>query len=279
VSAGFGRYSVERSDWIPEGVPLEKPSVARMYDYHLGGAHNFAADRAAAEAAAAAYPDLPLVMRVNRAFLRRAVTFLAQQGIDQFLDLGSGIPTVGNVHEVAERANPAARVVYVDVDPVAVAHSKMILRGNPRVTVIREDLRDLDRILQDPETRRVLDFNRPLAVLLVFVLHFVPSDTEAIGVTQAVREMIPSGSYVVISHGTAEQLAPEVQEHETRLSRQTTHTLKLRSRDQIAAFFEGLELVPPGLVYLPEWHPEGADDLFVDQPQRSSSYGGIGRRV
>jgi hypothetical protein len=268
-----------RSDWIPEDVALDKPSVARMYDYHLGGAHNFAADRAAAEAATAAYPDLPLVMRVNRAFLRRTVTYLVQHGIQQFLDLGSGIPTVGNVHEVAQRANPAARVVYVDVDPVAVAHSQMILNDNPRVAVIQQDLRRTDGILEHPETRRVLDLSQPVAILLVFVLHFVPNDAEAHGVTRSLREAVQSGSYLVISHGTAEQLAPEVQEQETRISRDTTHTLHLRSREQIAALFEGLELVPPGLVYLPQWHPESPNDLFVDHPQRSSSYGGVGLKT
>ena len=149
-------------DWIPESVPRDRPSVARMYDYHLGGYHNFAIDREVADAAVAAYPDLPLVMRVNRAFLRRAVKFLIDEGVEQFLDLGSGIPTVGNVHEVAQRANPAARVIYVDVDPVVVAHGQMILGDNPQVAVIRADLRQSKAILQYPEARRVLDLERPL---------------------------------------------------------------------------------------------------------------------
>jgi SAM-dependent methyltransferase len=263
---------------VPETVSPDRPSVARIYDYHLGGHHNFAADRAAADAAAAAYPDLPLVMRVNRAFLRRAVEFLCAQGIDQFLDLGSGIPTAGNVHEVAQQLNPAARVVYVDNDAVAVAHSAALLRDNPLATVVRADIREPERILAAPEVRRLLDFSRPVAVLLVFVLHFVPDDAQVARLLSTLREALVSGSYLVISHGTAEQLSPEVHAEERRLSERTSHTLYLRSRAQIASMFDGLDLVPPGLVYLPLWRPEGPDDLFFDQPQRSSSYGGMGRK-
>src|SRR2546423_11334318 len=144
-----------------------------MYDYFLGGYHNFEIDRKAAEAAIAIYPDFALVMRANRAFLRRAVEYLVAQGVDQFLDIGSGIPTVGNVHEVAQRANPAARVVYVDSDPVAVAHSSAILQGTANTAVIRADTRHPAQILGHPDVRRLLHFDKPLALLLVFILHFI----------------------------------------------------------------------------------------------------------
>ena len=130
---------MQRPPWAPREIDLNRPSAARMYDYYLGGSHNFAIDRQVAEQAIAMWPDLPIIMQANRAFLRRAVRFLAAQGIDQFLDIGSGIPTVGNVHEVAQQANPESRIVYVDIDPVAVAHSQAILAGNPHAAVIQGD--------------------------------------------------------------------------------------------------------------------------------------------
>ncbi|MBX6342403.1 MAG: SAM-dependent methyltransferase, partial [Thermomicrobiaceae bacterium] len=145
--------------WARGDFPLDKPSAARMYDYYLGGFHNFEIDRQAAEQAIARWPDLPLIMQANRAFLRRAVNFVSGQGIDQFLDIGSGIPTVGNVHEVAQRANPSARVVYVDIDPIAVAHSQEILRGNPNATVIQGDVRRPSEILEHPDVQRLLDLD------------------------------------------------------------------------------------------------------------------------
>src|SRR5579884_3165576 len=143
--------------WAPRDVPLDRPSAARMYDYYLGGFHNFELDRQMAEQAIALWPELPLIMRANRGFLRRAVNYLVTQGIDQFLDIGSGIPTVGNVHEVAQRANPNARVVYVDIDPIAVAHSRAILGDAPNVAVIQADLREPESILGHPKVTGLLD--------------------------------------------------------------------------------------------------------------------------
>ena len=267
-----------RPDWAPAAAPLDVPSVARMYDYYLGGAHNFAADRAAAEAAIAVYPDLPLVMQTNRAFLRRAVHFLIERGIDQFLDLGSGIPTVGNVHEVAQQANPTARVVYVDVDPVAVAHADLILRGNPRAAAIEADIREMERIFSHPTTRRLLDLDRPLAILLCYILHFLPDDAEAERTVASLRAALPSGSYLVISHGTAEFAAPAVYRQGQRVYARTSHPLHLRPREQVARYFDGLDMVPPGLVLVPLWRPETDEDLWLDQPERSVTYAGIGRK-
>lgn len=264
--------------WIPDDIPRDTPSVARVYDYLIGGYHNFASDRKVAEGALALYPDFGRVMQANRAFLRRAVAFLAEQGIDQFLDLGSGIPTVGNVHEVAQQANPAARVVYVDVDPVAVAHADLILRGNPRAAAIEADIRWPDRIFSHPTTKRLIDFDRPLAVLLCYLLHFLSDDAEAERTVASLRADLSSGSYLVISHGTAEFAQPDVYRQGQRVYARTSHPLHLRPREQVARYFDGLEMVPPGLVLVPLWRPETDEDLWLDQPERSVTYAGIGRK-
>lgn len=258
--------------------PEDRASPARMYDYYLGGSHNFPSDRAAADAVIAAYPDFPLMIRANRAFLRRAVEYLAGQGIDQFLDLGSGIPTVGNVHEIAQQHNPDARVVYVDVDPVAVAHSEDLLRGNTNAAVVRADIRDLRAVLTHPQTRRFLDLDRPLAILLAAVLHFFTADADANDLVGAIRGALPSGAYVVISHAASEAIPPEPRDRVLRRYNQVTDPVKLRSRAEVMAYFDGLEVVPPGIVYAPLWRPEDASDLFLDDPARSSNWVGIGRK-
>jgi hypothetical protein len=249
-----------------------------MYDYFLGGHHNFEVDRRAADQAIAIYPDFPLLMRVGRAFLRRAVRFLTAQGVTQFLDIGSGIPTVGNVHQLVHEADTTAHVVYVDADPVAVAHSRAILQDDPRVTIIQADAREPEQILNHPETRRLLDLNRPVAVLLVFVLHFIP-DEHAYRVVRVLRDAVAPGSYIAISHGTYEGMPAESLERLVRLYNQTPTPVRVRSRAEFEPFFDGLELVEPGLVYVPLWRPEASDDLFLDQPERSLSFAGIGRKV
>ena len=159
-------------------LDIERPSAARMYDYYLGGSHNFAVDRAAADAVLAVIPDVPVGAQANRAFLRRAVRYLVEAGVTQFIDIGSGIPTLGNVHEIAQQADPRTRVVYVDTDPVAVAHSRLILGGNERATVIHEDLRRPGEILEHPDVRQLIDFDQPVALMLVAVLHFVSDAAE-----------------------------------------------------------------------------------------------------
>jgi len=263
------------------GGPDETPSAARMYDYYLGGHHNFPADRAAAEAAMTIYPDLAPVARVNRAFLRRAVTLLAARGIDQFLDLGSGIPTVGNVHEVAQQSNPAARVVYVDNDPVAVTHSAALLGDSPTVAVIEADARRPEMILEHPATRRLLDTSRPLALLMLTFLHFVTDDGEATRLAQQLRDALAPGSYLVISHGTSEvpfTVPPATEQRMKTLYARTSNAVKPRSRAEIAAFFGDWPLVEPGLVYTSLWRPEGSDDLFLDEPGRSGFFAGMARK-
>src|SRR3712207_5691966 len=163
-----------------------------------GGAHNFAADRQLADAIAAMTPDVGDTMRANRAFLRRAVRFLVGAGVARFLDVGSGIPTVGNVHEVAQQADPSAQVVYLDVDPVAVSHSRAILGGDPRTAVVRNDVRKVDAVLGDPDVRRLLEAGEPVALLLLGVLHFVPDADDPVGVVARLRAALPPGSYVAL---------------------------------------------------------------------------------
>jgi hypothetical protein len=269
---------ISRPTWAPENVPLDRPSAARMYDYYLGGHHNFQIDRQVAEQAIAMWPDLPLIMRANRAFLRRAINYIIAQGVEQFLDVGSGIPTVGNVHEVAQRAQATARVVYVDVDPVAVAHSELILRGIPRVTVVRADVRQPEMILEHPEVRRLLELRQPVAVLLVALLHFITDDEQAYAVVQTLRDAMTPGSFLVISHASHEGMPAESREHE-ELYRRTPTPLKMRSQSDIRRFFGRFELIDPGVVFLPLWRPEGPDDLFLDQPERCTGFAGVGRKL
>jgi hypothetical protein len=269
---------MERPSWVPEGVPEDKPSAARMYDYYLGGYHNFAADRQAAEAVLANYPDAALGARANRAFLRRAIEFLTAQGVDQFLDVGSGIPTAGNVHSVAQAANPAARVVYVDLDPVAVAHGNLILKDVPNTASLHGDVRRPEEILDHPQVRGLLDFSRPIGVLMLALLHFVPDGAEASRSVQVLRDAVAPGSYLVISHGTHEHLSPEVRARGEEIYSRSANPVRTRSRAEIMALFDGLELVDPGLVYVPLWRPEGPDDVFIDQPERSAFLGGVGHK-
>jgi S-adenosyl methyltransferase len=253
--------------------------VARMYDYYLGGHHNFEVDRVAAEAAMRIYPDLPLVMQANRFFLRRAVRFLLEQGIAQFLDVGSGIPTVGSVHEVAQAANPEARVVYVDIDPVAVAHSTSMLRENERAHAIVGDTCTPDAILRQSAVQHLLGTGEPIGLLLVFILHFVSDDRTAKQVVRTFRDALPANSYMVITHATQESIPAEVREQMERLYERTSSPIKGRSRAMIMDLFEGWELVEPGLVPPPQWRPEDPSELFLDQPERSISLAGVARKV
>jgi hypothetical protein len=247
-----------------------------MYDYFLGGGHNFAVDRQAAEQVFAIFPDMPLVAQANRAVLRRAVQYLVSQGIQQFIDIGSGIPTAGNVHEVAQRANPEARVVYVDVEPVAVAHSQAILQDVPNTVAIQGDARQPNDVLKHPDVQRMIDLNQPVGVLLVAVLHFVPDELVATDIVRSLRDALPSGSYVVITHATTDKVGARQKIEE--LYQGTTSPFHFRTRDQVAGFFEGLEMVEPGLVYLPLWRPESDDDLLLDEPDRTIGYAGVGRK-
>lgn len=260
------------------GILPDKPSAARIYDYLLGGFHNFAIDRDAAERVRRIYPDMPQVMQANRAFLRRAVTFFAVQGIDQFLDIGSGIPTVGNVHEVAHRLNPAARVAYVDIDPVAVDHSRALLEGDLRATVVQADARQPLEILDHPDIRRLLDFDRPIGVLLVALLHFITDDAHAFGLVRTLRDALAPGSYLALTHATADAMPPDVAAQIRQLYDGTANPGTYRTRVEIERLFDGFALVAPGTVYVSRWRPEAVDDLFIDEPERSVYFAGVGMK-
>jgi SAM-dependent methyltransferase len=266
---------MQRPDWAPESIDIERPSVARMYDYYLGGSHNFAVDRAAAQAMIAAVPDAPLMAQANRAFLRRAVQFLAGAGIRQFLDIGSGIPTVGNVHEIAQRVIPDSRVVYVDVDPVAVAHSREILSGDERATVIQEDLRRADRILEHPAVRQLLDFDEPIAVITVAVLHFIPDADDPGGILGAIRKSLAPGSYLVLSQASDDGRTDEERQDAQRVYQRTDNPLSMRTRKQLTGLFAGFDLLEPGVVWVPQWRPDSLDS--TEDAEHAVFLGGVGR--
>ncbi|MFC0506616.1 SAM-dependent methyltransferase [Micromonospora costi] len=259
-----------------------KPATAaRIYDYYLGGTYNFPADREAAQAMLQVLPLGPQLARTNRAFLRRAVRFLAESGVRQFLDVGSGIPTEGNVHEIVQRINPDARVVYVDIDPVAVAESLELLEGNEGATAVRGDLRDPQSILSHPQVTALLDFDQPIGLLLGAVLHFVPDDDLAYDAVGQLRAALAPGSYLLVSHATADEAPHDQGELDVAhdiYRRKTATPLGLRSRAQVERFFTGLDLVEPGLVWMPLWRPAPDDpQYFADDPKLSSGLAGVGR--
>jgi len=256
-------------------VEIERPSAARMYDFYLGGSHNFEADRELARLAVSHWPDLPMVMRANRAFLRRAVCYLVERGIRQFLDLGSGIPTVGNVHEVAAAADPSCRVVYVDVDPVAVAHSRLLLQDVDHAAVVQADVRDADCVLNAPQTRNLLDLSQPVAVMMIALLHFIPDEDDPVGVVARYREAMAPGSYLALSHATADGAGELMRDHE-RIYQRSATPIHARTRAQVQALLSGFELVDPGVVFLPLWRPDPGEPP-VEQPERYSGYAAVGR--
>lgn len=269
--------SQSRPSWAPAGVPLDRPSLARMYDFYLGGSHNFAIDRQAAQEAIDFYPDIPLMMKANRAFLRRSVEYAARQGIDQFLDLGSGIPTVGPVHQIARRIQPQARVVYVDIDPITVIHSAPLLAGDARYAAIEADIRDAEAILSHPDVMARIDFSRPVAVLLLLVLHSILDDTIARKTVAAYKAAMAPGSYLLLSHTTLGENGPQLPPPQTPVG-QLASMMHFRDYDEIARYFDGFHLVSPGLVKLPLWRPESPDDLFFHEPERAKAYGGVARK-
>jgi hypothetical protein len=251
-----GQDEQEPPAWVPAGVDVNLPNAARMYDYALGGYHNFAVDREMVDRAEAAVPGARRVAHANRAFLGRVVRRFVAAGVRQFLDLGSGIPTLGNVHEVAQEAAPDARIVYVDVDPVAVEHSATLLAGNPLAGVIQADLRRPADILADRTVRDLLDFRRPVAVLMMAVLHFVPDADDPAAIVAQFADPLAAGSFVAISHGTHPPERPDDAENVRQLYRRTPTPLHLRDRTEVAKLVAGLEIVEPGVVPVTRWHPD-----------------------
>jgi hypothetical protein len=255
-------------DWVPDGVDVTVPDASRVYDYALGGVHNFEVDREFWHRTEAAFPGARLVARANRAFLGRAVRHLSAQGVRQFLDIGSGIPTLGNVHEVAQDANPDARVMYVDIDPIAVEQSRSLLTGNPYARVIQGDLRDPESILGHPEVLDLLDFSRPVAVLTVAVLHFVPDSAGPGAIVDRLGKAMVPGSYLVLSHLGPDE-SPEGragQETARKLYERTPTPVLIRDPDEIAEIVgDGFEIVEPGVVAATAWRPD--PDEAGDPPQ------------
>jgi hypothetical protein len=264
-------------------VPSERKAAtsARIYDYFLGGIHNFAADRQAAQAIVSMFPITPVAARTNRAFLGRAVRYLTGLGIKQFLDIGSGIPTVASVHEVVQESVPDGHVVYVDIDPVAVAEGLEILDGNDFATAVRGDVRAPEAILAHPKVRAVLDFDQPIGLLLVAVMHFVPDCVVAYASVGRLLAALAPGSHMVMSHGLqvpfdAEQ-GPEVTAAHEVYRNQTTSQLKLRTREEFTRFFEGTTLVDPGVVWVPEWRPASDDPAdFAADPAGCAMLAAVG---
>jgi hypothetical protein len=259
-------------------VDLSKPNPARMYDYYLGGAHNFAVDREAADAVLAVLPETRTFARDNRAFLQRVVRHLViEVGVTQFLDLGSGIPTVGNVHEIAQTANPACTVVYVDHEPVAVAQSRRLLADNDNAAVLHADVRDTARILGDPQTARLLDFDRPIGLLMLQVLPFVPDADDPAGIVAAYRSACVPGSYLALAHSLTPGYWPGAVGSAIELYANSTHPLHLRTPEQVEALFIGYELVEPGVVFSASWRPD--EPISAEEARRSRAVAGLGRLV
>ncbi|MGV9323510.1 SAM-dependent methyltransferase [Streptosporangium sandarakinum] len=244
------------TDQIPKGIRADVPNVARMYDYYLGGKDNFPADREAAERALAAVPEIRHSTRFNRAFLGRAVAFSASSGIDQFLDLGAGLPTQNNVHQVAR----GARVVYVDNDPTVLVHGRAILGKDDRVTIVEGDLRRPREILSDPDVRAAIDFDRPVAVLLLSVMHFVSDEEDPLGVIATLREAMAPGSHLIMSH-VAIDARPQAAGAVTQAYDRASAPFVARTGEEIVRMFEGFDVVEPGIVNLPEWRPEPGTEV------------------
>ena len=241
---------------VAERVDASRPSIARIYDYLLYGKDNFAVDRAAAEKLMESRLDPRRMALANRGFLVRAVRFMARQGVAQYLDLGSGLPTSPSVHEVARDTVPGARVVYVDHDPIVVAHNDALLATRDGIITIRGDVRDPDAVLGREALAGCLDFTQPVAVLLMSVLHFISHDENAPKIIAKFRERMAPGSYLALSVGTSEGADPEMLAEATRTYADARMPFTLRSRSQIMELLDGFELVEPGLVSLPKWRPE-----------------------
>jgi S-adenosyl methyltransferase len=246
---------------------------ARVYDYWLGGKDNFAADREAADEVLRARPAIRLNVRANRAFLARSVRYLAgAAGVRQFLDIGTGIPSANNTHEVAQSVRPDARVVYVDNDPIVLTHARALLTsGSGRTAYVDADLRDAAQILG--EAARTLDFSQPVAVMLIAVLHLIPDAADPWRVVGTLMRAVPAGSYLVISHPASDVEAPSAAQAASRYNELVASPMRRRSEDEVARFFAGLDLVEPGLVQLHQWRPAEGDPVAP-----SSGYGAVARK-
>jgi S-adenosyl methyltransferase len=264
-------------DRMPHGIDTSVPNAARVYDYFLDGAHNFAADRAMANKIQQVLPEVRDAIRITRAFLRRAVLFMVNSGIRQFLDIGSGIPTVGNVHEIAQRADPECRIVYVDKEPVAVTHCALLLQNNDRAAAVQANLRAVEDVLDHPQTKQLLDLDQPIGLLMLALLHFVPDSWDPAGIVARYRDRLAPGSYLAISHIAADGNAAGLTEA-AQFYQNTRDPMHLRSHAEVHRLFAGFELVEPGLVSCALWRPSGPGDTSGNAEINTTIYGGVGRK-
>lgn len=261
----------------PAGIDVSVPSIARIYDFVLGGKENYESDRAAARGLFRALPEAALPALENRAFLRRAVRHLvAEAGIRQILDLGSGLPTVGNVHEVAHAIDPTVRVVYVDVDPAVLTHGRALLGRSPNTAVVTGDVRDADAVLDDPGVRELIDPAEPFAILLAGVLHHLPDDDDPVGIVDALVARLPVGGHLLISNFLGGD-HPRSAELEEAFRSNRISAARFRTWSEQRRFFAGLEMVDPGLAYVNDWRPDGATP--GDSAVHTLHVAGVGRKV
>jgi S-adenosyl methyltransferase len=260
-------------------IDTSVPHPARRYNYWLGGKDNFAVDRASGDEFARVFPAVRVGARANRAMLQRAVRFLAgEAGIRQFLDIGTGLPTADNTHEVAQRLAPTSRVVYVDNDPLVMTHARALLTSDPAgvTTYLEGDLREPDAILNHPMVRATLDLTQPVALMLVAVLHFIPFDGGAQKLVERLVSALPSGSYLVATHATTDFATPEGRAAHNKMREEGRSDVWPRSRAEVEALFAGMELVEPGIVPVSEWRPDPGAEL--PQPKDVAVWGAVGRK-
>ncbi|GLY86136.1 SAM-dependent methyltransferase [Actinoallomurus iriomotensis] len=263
----------DRGERAPGRLDTNRPSVARMYDYYLGGKDNYQVDRDAVDRVEEAMPGTRQVAHQNRAFLRRAVRYMAQQGVRQFIDIGSGLPTVGNTHEIAQEVDPSARVVYVDNDPVVLNHGRALLAANSHTTVVTADMHRPAEVLEHPETTKFIDFDQPVGVLMIAMVHFLTLE-ERPYVMGRLHDALAPGSHFTATHATTDGLSPEMVAQTEAVYATTPTPIHFRPQAEIARFFDGFELAPPGLVMLNEWRP----DAEAPVPQPCWLYGAVGRK-
>jgi S-adenosyl methyltransferase len=259
----------------PTGVNPQTPSPARIYDYLLGGKDNFGADREAGDRLLKAVPTVQVAARENRAFLGRAVRFLDEAGIRQFIDIGAGLPAARAVHEIVRGAVPSPRTVYVDNDPVVVRHAQALSGSEPGVAVIHADLRQMNALLDYVTWLELVDLGQPVAILLVAVLHFVRDEEDPWALVNTLKDRIAPGSYLVISHGTADHISPEAAKRARDAYADASAPGVARSLEEVTRFFAGLQMVEPGVVPVSEWRP----DHIGMPPEPVLFYAGIGRKT
>ena len=260
-------------------IDTSKPHPARMYNAYLGGRDNYPVDRQAVRQILVEFPEVRAIALANRAFLQRAVRFLAgEAGIRQFIDIGTGIPSAGNVHEVAGEVAPDARVVYVDNDPIVHVHANALLTGSGTTAIVLADLREPGGIMAHPQVRELIDFTQPVAVLLIAILHFIPDEEDPAGIVATLRDSLPAGSFLALSHATADFHPPGAVGQAVAVYKNATAPFVPRGFDQVAAFFDGFDLVEPGLVQAPLWRPEGRRPRPKDLA-KIGIYAGVGRKA